>query len=72
MGLAPLIVQEIAGIIEEISAQGVTVILVEQNAELALLLADYAYVLETGALALEGPAGDLHENEHVKKAYLGG
>ena len=72
MGLAPVIVQEIAGIIEEISEQGVTVILVEQNAELALLLADYAYVLETGTLALEGPAGDLHENEHVKKAYLGG
>ena len=72
MGLAPVIVQEIAGIIEEISEQGVTVILVEQNAELALLLADYAYVLETGALVLEGPAGDLHENEHVKKAYLGG
>ena len=72
MGLAPVIVQEISRIIEEISEQGVTVILVEQNAELALLLADYAYVLETGALALEGPAGDLRENEHVKKAYLGG
>ncbi len=72
MGLAPVIVQEIAGIIEEISEQGVTVILVEQNAELALLLADYAYVLETGTLALEGPADDLHENEHVRKAYLGG
>ena len=72
MGLAPVIVQEISRIIEEISEQGVTVILVEQNAELALLLADYAYVLETGALVLEGPAGDLHENEHVKKAYLGG
>ena len=72
MGLAPVIVQEISRIIEEISEKGVTVILVEQNAELALLLADYAYVLETGALVLEGPAGDLHENEHVKKAYLGG
>jgi branched-chain amino acid transport system ATP-binding protein len=44
---------------------------VEQNAELALRLADYAYVLETGTVALEGPAHDLHENAHVKRAYLG-
>ena len=72
MGLAPIIVQEIAEIVKEICAQGVPVILVEQNAELALQLADYAYVLETGNTALEGPAGDLHENEHVKRAYLGG
>ncbi len=72
MGLAPVIVQEISQIIEEISAEGVPVILVEQNAELALLLADYAYVLETGSTALEGPADELHENEHVRRAYLGG
>ena len=72
MGLAPVIVQEIARIIKDISAQGVPVILVEQNAELALQLADYAYVLETGSTALEGPAKDLHENDHVKRAYLGG
>ena len=72
MGLAPIVVQEIAEIVKEIRAQGVPVILVEQNAELALQLADYAYVLETGANALEGPAGDLHENDHVKRAYLGG
>jgi branched-chain amino acid transport system ATP-binding protein len=72
MGLAPVVVQEIARIIEEISEQGVPVILVEQNAELALQLADYAYVLETGALALEGPATELHENDHVRRAYLGG
>ena len=71
MGLAPVVVQEIANIIEEISEQGVPVILVEQNAELALQLADHAYVLETGSLALEGPAAELHENEHVKRAYLG-
>ena len=71
MGLAPVIVQEIANIIEEISEQGVPVILVEQNAELALQLADHAYVLETGSLALEGPAAELHENEHVRRAYLG-
>ena len=71
MGLAPKIVEEIAKIIGEINAQGVPVILVEQNAELALELADYAYVLETGSLALEGPAGELHDNEHVRAAYLG-
>ena len=71
MGLAPVVVQEIARIVEEISKNGVPVILVEQNAELALQLADHAYVLETGSLALEGPARELHENEHVKRAYLG-
>ena len=71
MGLAPIIVEEIARIIQEISAQGVPVVLVEQNAELALDLADYAYVLETGNLALEGPANELHDNEHVRAAYLG-
>ncbi|MFZ1480533.1 MAG: ABC transporter ATP-binding protein [Paracoccaceae bacterium] len=71
MGLAPVIVEEIAVIIEEISKQGVAVILVEQNAELALELADHAYVLETGDLVLEGKAKDLHENDHVRRAYLG-
>ncbi|MFQ5775901.1 MAG: ABC transporter ATP-binding protein [Kiloniellaceae bacterium] len=72
MGLAPVIVQEIAAIIEEINRQGVPVVLVEQNAKLALQLADYAYVLEIGSTALEGVAGDLHENDHVRQAYLGG
>ncbi|MBZ0123565.1 MAG: ABC transporter ATP-binding protein [Roseovarius sp.] len=71
MGLAPVVVEEIAVIIEEISAQGMTVVLVEQNAELALELADYAYVLETGNLALEGPAKELHDNDHIRAAYLG-
>ena len=71
MGLAPKIVEEIAMIIGEINAQGVPVILVEQNAELALELADYAYVLETGSLALEGPADERHDNEQVRAAYLG-
>lgn len=71
MGLAPVIVEEIAQIIEEINAQGLSVVLVEQNAELALELADHAYVLETGNLALEGPANELHDNEHVRAAYLG-
>ncbi|MFV2091827.1 MAG: ABC transporter ATP-binding protein [Hyphomicrobiales bacterium] len=71
MGLAPVIVEEIATIIEEINTQGVTVVLVEQNAELALELASYAYVLETGSLALEGVAKELHDNDHVRAAYLG-
>ena len=72
MGLSPVMVQEIARIIVEIAEQGVPVVLVEQNAELALRLARFAYVLETGTVALEGPAHELHENDHVKRAYLGG
>ena len=72
MGLSPVMVQEIARIVTDISAQGTPVVLVEQNAEMALLLAQYAYVLETGAVALEGKAEDLHENDHVRRAYLGG
>ncbi|WP_291729144.1 ABC transporter ATP-binding protein [Leisingera sp. F5] len=71
MGLAPVIVEEIARIIEEINANGLSVVLVEQNAELALEMADYAYVLETGNAAMEGPADELHGNEHVRAAYLG-
>jgi branched-chain amino acid transport system ATP-binding protein len=71
MGLAPVIVEEIARIVEEINAEGVTVVLVEQNAELALDLSSYAYVLETGRLALEGPSAELKDNEHVRAAYLG-
>ena len=72
MGLSPVMVQEIARIIMEIAESGVPVVLVEQNAELALRLARFAYVLETGTVALEGPAIELHENDHVRKAYLGG
>ncbi len=72
MGLAPVMVQEIARIIIEIAESGVPVVLVEQNAELALRLANFAYVLETGTVALEGAAMELHENDHVKRAYLGG
>lgn len=72
MGLAPVLVQEIADIILAIAKDDVPVILVEQNAELALRLADYAYVLETGSIALEGPSTELHENDHVRRAYLGG
>ena len=71
LGLAPIIVQEIGEFLREINQQGVTVILVEQNADLALKLADYGYVLETGNITLDGPAPLLSNNEHVKKAYLG-
>ena len=71
MGLAPVIVDEIRKIIEQIRENGVTILLVEQNAELALTLANYAYVLENGKIALEGPAEELHDNEQVRTAYLG-
>jgi branched-chain amino acid transport system ATP-binding protein len=72
MGLSPVMVQEIARIIVAIRRHGVPVVLVEQNAELALRLAEEAYVLETGTVALSGRASALHENDHVKRAYLGG
>lgn len=72
LGLAPLVVKEIARIIRNIRDRGVTTILVEQNAHLALRLADKGYVLEIGTVVLEGKASELLHNEHVKKAYLGG
>ena len=72
IGLSPLMVQEIAAIIGDIHRKGVPVILVEQNASLALHLASYGYVLETGRIALHGPTDVLRENEHVRRAYLGG
>lgn len=71
LGLAPVIVQDIARILVEINKQGVSIILVEQNAELALELARHGYVLETGTIALDGEAKGLMDNEHVRKAYLG-
>lgn len=72
LGLSPILVQEIGKIIGEINRSGVSVILVEQNAEMALKLANRAYVLETGRIALSGAASQLHDNEHVRRAYLGG
>ena len=72
LGLSPVMVQEIAKIVVDINARGVPVVLVEQNAELALRLARYAYVLETGRVALEGEAQRIHDDEHVRKVYLGG
>jgi branched-chain amino acid transport system ATP-binding protein len=72
MGLSPIMVQEIAKIIRNFKDLGFSVLLIEQNAVLALHLADLAYVLETGSIALQGQARDLLTNEHVKKAYLRG
>ena len=72
LGLAPILVNEIAHIIKTFKDEGFSVILVEQNASLALNLADRAYVLETGKVALEGKSEELIGNEYVKKAYLGG
>lgn len=71
MGLSPIYVNEIFEIIQEVSKTGTTVLLVEQNAKKALSIADRAYVLETGNIALEGKASDLLNNDDIKKAYLG-
>jgi len=72
LGLSPIMCGEIGKIIRDIHAEGRTVILVEQNARLALALARHAYVIETGDIVLSGPAEELRENDNVKKAYLGG
>lgn len=72
MGLAPLLVKEIFSIIKDINSEGVTVLLVEQNANMALSIADKAYVLETGRIVLSGTAAELAASEAVQKAYLGG
>ena len=72
IGLAPLLVKEIFSIIKEINASGTTILLVEQNANMALSIAHQAYVLETGRIILSGPAKELMESEEVRKAYLGG
>ena len=71
LGLAPLLVEQIFTVIREINAQGVTVLLVEQNAHMALQISHHAYVLETGTLALQGPAAEIRGNDRVRKAYLG-
>ena len=71
LGLAPLIVQQIFNIIEEINKKGVTVLLIEQNANMALKVADIAYVLETGAIVVSGTGEEVAKNEAVREAYLG-
>lgn len=72
MGLAPILVKEIFSIIQDINKTGTTILLVEQNARMALAVADYAYVLETGNVKLEGPASELADSKAVQDAYLGG
>ena len=72
MGLAPLLIKEIFNIIVDINKSGTTVLLVEQNANMALSIANRAYVLETGRITLSGKAQDLAASEDVRKAYLGG
>lgn len=72
MGLAPIVVKDIFAIIKEINEAGTTILLVEQNAHMALSIANRAYVIETGEIVLSGPAKDLISNDQVKKAYLGG
>jgi branched-chain amino acid transport system ATP-binding protein len=72
MGLAPLLIKEIFSIIQDINKTGTTVLLVEQNANMALSIATRAYVLETGRITLQGPAKELAASEAVRKAYLGG
>lgn len=72
MGLAPLVVQQIFKVIKDINKMGTTVLLVEQNARKALQIADYAYVMETGKIVMEGPAAEVAGNSDVMAAYLGG
>ena len=72
MGLSPLLVQEIFDIIQDVHKQGMTILLVEQNAQMALSIADRAYVLETGRIVMEGTGAELLTNEKVRTAYLGG
>ncbi|MBQ8654817.1 MAG: ABC transporter ATP-binding protein [Clostridia bacterium] len=71
MGLAPILVEQIFEIIKELHGSGTTILLVEQNAQMALSIADRAYVLETGKITMEGKASDLLHNDAVRKAYLG-
>ena len=72
MGLSPLLVQEIFDIIRDIHKEGMTILLVEQNAQMALSVADRAYVLETGRIVMDGTGAELLTNERVRSAYLGG
>jgi branched-chain amino acid transport system ATP-binding protein len=71
LGLAPILVQQVFATIKEINEQGMTILLVEQNALQALSVAHRGYVLQTGRVALSGPASQLREDESVRKAYLG-
>ena len=72
MGLAPILVEQIFDIIRRLHENGTTILLVEQNAQMALSVADRAYVMETGSISLSGTGKELAESDQVKKAYLGG
>jgi branched-chain amino acid transport system ATP-binding protein len=72
LGLAPMVVQEIGGVIQRINREGVTIVFIEQNVELALRLAHRGYVLESGRVILDGPSGALLESREVKRIFLGG
>lgn len=71
MGLSPLLVKEIFSIIREVNKKGITILLMEQNAKMALSISNRAYVMETGKITIEGNAADLLKDDRVKKAYLG-
>ena len=71
LGLAPLVIKDIFAIIRQIKEAGVNVLLIEQNAKAALEISDYAYVMETGRITMEGPGQELLKDDRVKKAYLG-
>jgi branched-chain amino acid transport system ATP-binding protein len=72
LGLAPVLVDEVFALIRTIAQQGVTILLAAQNANYALEVSDYGYVMETGRIALQGPTSALRANDHVRRAYLGG
>ena len=71
LGLAPLIVDQIMGVIRALKERGITVLLVEQNANAALSIADRGYVIETGRIVIEGPASGLRSNPEIRKAFIG-
>jgi branched-chain amino acid transport system ATP-binding protein len=71
LGLAPVIVEDIFSFLQELKMEGTTILLVEQNAFMALQIADYAYVLETGKITMEGPGSELLNNEKIRESYLG-
>ena len=71
LGLAPLMVEEVYGLLSDLKASGLTLLIVEQNTRVALELADYGYVMESGRIVLEGPSGQLKSNEDVREFYLG-
>jgi branched-chain amino acid transport system ATP-binding protein len=71
LGLAPLLVKQIFAIVQELNRQGITILLIEQNAKQALKLAEYGYILENGRIALEGESARLMQDENVQRSYLG-